>query len=40
VWREITEKKLAGQVCKVRKQVRNSHNGHSAKRKKTSSKSR
>lgn len=40
VWREVTEKKLAGQVSKVRKQVRTSHNGHSAKRKNTSSKSR
>ena len=40
VWREVTEKKLAGQVCKVRKHVRTSQNGSHAKPKKTAAKSR
>jgi hypothetical protein len=39
VWREVTEKKLAGQVGKVRKHVRASHNGSSGKPKKAAGKS-
>jgi len=38
VWREVTEKKLAGQVGKVRKHVRTSHNGSNAKPKKAAAK--
>jgi len=34
VWREVTEKKLANQVGKVRKHVRASSNGNGAKPKK------
>jgi len=40
LWTEVTEKKLAGQMGKVRKHVRSSHNGSSGKPKKGSAKSR
>jgi hypothetical protein len=40
VWREVTEKKLAGQVGKVRKHVRTGQNGSNGKSKKPAAKRR
>jgi hypothetical protein len=40
VWHQVTEKKLAGQVGRVRKHVRGSENGNGAKPKKAPAKSR
>ena len=40
VWKEVTEKKLAGQVGKVRQKVRSNHNGATRRGKKSGSKPR